>query len=180
MIQGPRSLPAALVSLGVLALLGAIVGEIHQRTIMGKAGELGEWLTIFVGYQANPFAGRVFGGPASHVLGWLLGLVVAGAILWFVRSNVGRRTDDATATFLATWVGTVIGVGVGGIVSMLVVFASFGYGGRMYASQLLQSLQHGFYWGVIAGPLVAFGVLMFAGPERRGSGPGDSLNPPPP
>lgn len=179
-MPGLRSLPAALVSLGVLAVLGAAFGEIHQRTLLGKVGPLGDWLTMFVGYQANPFAGRIFGGSASHVLGWLLGLVAAGAVLWLVRSAVARRTDDATATFLGTWVGTVLGVGVGAVLSALVLFGSSGFGGRIYATQLLQSVQHGFYWGVFAGPLVAFGVLMFAGPQRPRTAVGDSLNPPQP
>jgi hypothetical protein len=166
-----RLLPVALALVGysVLAVVGHVLGYLYVRHLSSRSMVL----DMFVGRQVNPFSGGFLGDlRARGLMAWVLGLVVAlvvvaGFVLFTARG--GPRS-----VFTGAWLGSILGSAAGSLVSATVFLPSlFPSGSNGFDQQrwiqYLSSLQHGLYYGTVAGLFVGLAAMLGAlgGSTRR-------------
>jgi len=160
-----RVLPVALALGGyvLLAVVGHVLGYLYVRHVSRSGGMV---LDLFVGRQISPFSGGFMGDlRARGLTAWVLGLVVAlvvltGFVLLTSRGGPG-------AVFSGAWLGSILGSAAGSVVAITVFFPVLfpsGTGGfaEQRSIQFFSSLQHGLYYGAVAGIFVGLAAMLGA------------------
>jgi hypothetical protein len=159
-----RVLPVALALGGyaLLAVVGHVLGYLYVRHLSSRSMVL----DMFVGRQVNPFSGGFLDdlrarGLAAWVIGLLVALlVVAGFVLFTARG--GPRS-----VFTGAWLGSILGSAAGSLVAATVFLPSLFPSGtngldQQRWIQYLSSLQHGLYYGTVAGLFVGLAAMLGA------------------
>jgi hypothetical protein len=159
-----RLLPLVLALGGyvLLAVVGHVLGYLYVRHMRSQ----GMVLDTFVGRQVSPFPGGFMGElRARGLLAWLLGLVVALVVLAVFVLLTSR--GGPAAVFSGAWLGSILGSAAGNLVAITVflpVLFPSGTNGldQQRPIQYLSSLQHGLYYGLVAGFFVGLVAMLGA------------------
>ena len=182
-----RILPTvlALGAFTLMALVGAVFAEVYRRHLYGDGDRAGFWFQIFAGTQSSPFFGRLYGTglQGRDLAAWLLGAVVASVVLAVVVL-LTSRAGSRTTSFVGGWLGSILAVGAGSTVSAVLWLQRSMPGSapdrvldQMRAQQIFAGINHGLYWGVLAGWLIGLAAvagLVLGG--RSGAPAPDSVN----
>jgi hypothetical protein len=163
----------------VLAALGHLVSYLYLRNRdLGESG----LFAVFVWQQLNPWVGGVLAEDVElrGAVAWLLGLAAAVVVV-ALSLVLTARAGQGVAAFTGGWLGSILGCGFAGLVSMAAFLT--GLGGRewfdeQWSRDVLFGVMRGLYWGAAAGWLVGLAAAFGAMGSSSRSRPVDS--PPPP
>jgi hypothetical protein len=166
-----RVLPVVLALGGyaLLAVIGHVLGYLYVRHLGGGRSMV---LDLFLGRQLNPFYGGFMPDlRVRGVMAWVIGLVVALVVVAgfvLLTSSGGPR-----AVFTGGWLGSILGSAAGSLVAATIFLPALfrsstaGFDQQRYI-QYLSSLQHGLYYGAVAGLFVGLAAMLGALGGSRG------------
>ena len=155
----------------VIAVAGHVVAYLYQRHGPIGGGRLRSLFELYVGRQTNPFPAGFLGEVrGTFVLAWLVGLAT-GIVVLTVFVLVSSSSGSATAVFTGAWLGTILGTALAGVVASVITISTFVGSSSRFATQtdlqVFGGLQHGLYWGAVAGVLVGLAALLGSLGRRR-------------
>lgn len=178
---GWLSVLLSVLAYGLLAVVGHGLGYLYLKNGPQGGGGLRGVFELYVARPINPFAGGFLGDlRATFVLAWLVGLAV-GVVVLALFVLLATRSGSAFGVFTGAWLGAILGTALAGVVSSLISISEFVRSDSRFDLQwnlqVFGSLEHGLYWGAVAGWIVALAaVLGGLGRGRRTTEPA----PPPP
>jgi len=160
-----RVLPVVLALGGyaLLAVIGQVLGYLYVRHLGNRRNMV---IDMFVGRQVNPFSGGFMGDlRARGLMAWAIGLVVALVVVAGFVLLTARGGPRAVLT--GGWLGSILGSAAGSLVSAIVFLpylfrsSTAGFDQQRYI-QYLSSVQHGLYYGAVAGLFVGLAAMLGA------------------
>ena len=188
-VKTGRAWLAALVTTLFVVLLLAACGLLWEFLDDRDISELQDPDSVIGTYLYGPMApvggpgligdGRDFGDSIAQLGGGLVPVLVVVFLFTWAAGRAARSGSAVTVLFGA-WLGTILGVGLGGLAAFQVFIwqtDSDAFGPGLHQFRLVR-IETGLYWGALAGLLVGLvGMLVFAATRRGATEPPEDASP---
>jgi hypothetical protein len=190
-------IPATVTTLLTVLLLLAcgLLRELLEEQDISALDDPESALNVFVYGPMAPLgvSGIIGDEPFGDSITRLGGGLVPVVVLVFLFTWLAARAGSSFTVLLGAWLGTVLGTGLGALVSYQIFVEQSDLPGDFpgMQAQRAASLDHGLYWGAIAGLLIGLVALLIwlmvrprgdqpAPGEAPDQGPPDVTSYPPP
>ena len=165
--------PATVTTLLVIVLVfgSGLLWEILNDQEVEALRDPGSAIGTFVYAPLAPLGGPGLVGDTDFTdsIVQLLGGLVPVVVVVFLLTWLGARTGSTLGVLFGAWLGTIVGVGLGGLVSFEIYLRrndlTEGFFGVQQGRFL--ALDHGLYWGAVAGLLLGLVAMLTLATSRR-------------